>query len=248
MTTLKLILVIVLCLGSAFGTAAVVQSAVSADSSATTAVVTFTTQNDTAGNAIIAVCGMENFNYAVCSSVPTDTEGGPAFVADGTENNSSVAGVIVYHKFSILGGTKDSVTCTFSTAVGQHWCMIVEVSGINALDQVGNTGNGNTFPALTSSSVTTTYANEFIFGAFSAQGNNGNFNSASAGSGYTLILQQGDSLSEYENVSSAASYTATATYSVGSDYWAAWISTYYQAPPPSAMVGPSKLVGPSSLQ
>jgi hypothetical protein len=137
----------------------------------------------------------------------------------------------IYYAPSILAGT-NTVTVTFNQAAASPDIRILEYRGVTTLDVTAGT-SGNS-AAASSGAATTTSANELIFGANTvATGNK------TAGSGFTsrIITSPDSDLAEDEIVTTAGSYTATATLTA-SGPWVMQMATFS-----TAVTAPGNLTG-----
>ena len=129
----------------------------------------------------------------------------------------------IYYATNIVGGT-NTVTVTFSQAATYPDVRILEYRGLGALDvTAGAVGRGTT---SSSGAATTTAPNEMIFGA-----NMVSSYTSAAGSGFTsrVITYIDNDLAEDMIVTSAGSYTATATLGSRGN-WVMQMATFKPAP------------------
>ena len=131
----------------------------------------------------------------------------------------------IYYAANIVGGT-NTVTVTFNQAAVAPDIRILEYRGVTTLDVTAGAKGSST--AANSGSATTTSANELIFGA-----NMVAKTTKSAGSGFTsrIITSPDSDLAEDKVVTTAGSYSATATLG-SSGAWVMQMVTF------SAVSGP----------
>jgi Chitobiase/beta-hexosaminidase C-terminal domain/IPT/TIG domain/Calcineurin-like phosphoesterase len=169
----------------------------------------------------------------------TDTQNNTYTLAVGPTSNTGLRQAIYYAK-NIAGGS-NTVTVRFNQAAVYPDVRILEYRGAdlsNPLDQAGAAvGSGTT---ANSGSVTTTSANELIFGT----GTTGTAFSA-AGSGFTnRMIDLFGNIAEDRTVTSTGSYNASATTS--STVWVMQIVTFRnggQSAPPPMVTGISPVSG-----
>jgi hypothetical protein len=208
-----------------------------------------------AGNTVIVTAGNSSSNVVV-SSV-TDSRGN-VYSVDVTRssNSTSTNTNIISSYISTPLQFGDTITVNFSGQASFLMALASEWSGIaqtGRLDQKATNQGGST--ALTSGTTAmTTQATELLIGSFGGSSNN-NF---SAGAGFTAFNTQfKDNLSstfrdqwqEYQIVSTANTYKATATVSTSTIYAGA-IATYKAATGPvdtTAPTAPANLVTASDV-
>jgi hypothetical protein len=149
----------------------------------------------------------------------TDNRGNTYTLAAGPTTNTGLQQSIYYAK-NIAGGST-TVTVKFNKAASYPDVRILEYSGANTsspLDgKAAAAGSGTT---ANSGAVTTTSANELIFGA----GTTGTQFSA-AGSGFVnRMINVYGNIAEDKTVTSTGSYNATAT--TGSSVWVMQVVTF----------------------
>jgi hypothetical protein len=160
----------------------------------------------------------------------TDSLGNTYTLAIGPTTGTGLTQSIYYAK-NIAAGS-NTVTVTFNQAAAFPDVRILEYSGLdtkNPLDiTAGAAGNGT---AASSGAATTTSANELIFGA----GMTGTVFTA-AGAGFTsrIITTPNTDIAEDEVVSSAGSYSASATGGAGN--WVMQMATFVLASAPTPTV------------
>jgi hypothetical protein len=139
----------------------------------------------------------------------TDSFGSVYTIAFSTDDGQGVEGGIAY-AINVAGGT-EAVTFTLDSDGSTQFFEVYvhEYSGIGALDAA--TGQVGTSPTLESGFVTTTAANDLIFG-YAVTG------SATAGDGFTSRLTFNSNLTEDENLQAPGPVEATAKL-VGGDHW-----------------------------
>jgi hypothetical protein len=169
------------------------------------------------GHLNVVVVGWGDATSSI-SSV-TDTQNNTYTLAVGPTSNTGLRQSIYYAK-NIVGGS-NTVTVTFNQAAAYPDVRILEYAGAdpnNPLDaKAGASGSGT---SANSGSVTTTSANELIFGA-GATGTT----FSSAGSGFvSRIINIFGNIAEDKAVTSIGSYNATATTS--SSVWVMQIVTF----------------------
>ena len=217
---------------SAASTPAFVQARANEVGSGTTNSLAFTTPN-TAGNLIVV--------YAIWSNAGTATvtdSRGNAFVSAaprttwGTNWSSQV-----FVAKNIAGGA-NTVTATFATAINA--CAVIyihEYSGLDKANPVDVTKSATgSASAMSSGAVTTTNATDLIFAGGASKGA-----VTQGGSGYTTRSTAFGNRTEDRNVTTAGSYTATATQN--SNAWVMQLVALRADPgapdtiPPSAPTG-----------
>jgi glucose/arabinose dehydrogenase len=161
-----------------------------------------------AGNLIVV--------YALCSntgSVSLSDSGGNAYASalPRTTWGRSWSSQVFYAK-SVAGGT-NTVTATFATAISSFGIIYIhEYSGVDRVDPLDvSKGAVGTSAAMSSGTVTTTNANDLLFGAGASRGD-----VTQAGSGYTVRSSAFGNMTMDRNVTAAGAYAATATQSSNS--------------------------------
>jgi hypothetical protein len=172
---------------------------------------------EVAGHLNVVVVGWGDTTSSI-SSV-TDNRGNTYTLAAGPTTNTGLQQSIYYAK-NIAGGST-TVTVKFNKAASYPDVRILEYSGANTsspLDgKAAAAGSGTT---ANSGAVTTTSANELIFGA----GTTGTQFSA-AGSGFVnRMINVYGNIAEDKTVTSTGSYNATAT--TGSSVWVMQVVTF----------------------
>jgi len=172
--------------------------------SGTTDSVPFTSANSASDLIVVYVIWSNGTSTASMSDARDNTYNAvsPATKWNGTQWSSQV-----FYAKNISAGS-NTVTATFSSAINQFAVVYIhEYSGmdtINPLD-VSTVATGTT-KAMNSGSVTTTNANDLIFGA-GASSSTVN----ATGTGFTTRSTGSGNRTEDKNVASAGSYSATAT-------------------------------------
>ncbi len=180
----------------------------------------------TAGNTVVVATSSWNGGGTGAVTSVTDNQGNVYTQANGLSVNEPLA--VWYHVGIASSGT---LTVTAHTANNADITLAIhEYSGVGSIDQ-HTTGSG-TGTTSTAGPVTTTSANELIFGAYNNE--TASNLTATAGSGFSLRTSQNDNTAhevlwtEDKTVSSIGSYSADMSFS-GSSTWAAIILTL--APP-----------------
>ena len=190
--------------------------------------------NITTGNSIIVAIRLGD-----ATSVPVVTDTG---LNTYVEDRRQVVGgnrAFIFSAHNISGGIANTVTSTVTGRIAIH-----EYSGLAAsatLDQVNSaTGTGT---SANSGNVTTTQANELLFGAGATSG----IASFFAGTNYTLrekVPATNSRLATEDRiVSTTGTYSASFTFGATED-WACLIATYKA--PAAGVVPPAILTGPLS--
>lgn len=189
-------------------------------SSSTTAAATFTTQNTAAANLYwLAVCWS---NTAVTINGVADTEGNTWTPIGSivTDVPNGFASQLFYAK-NVVGGSKPTVTVTFSAATSNRDLAIAEVSGADTsspLDgSAASLSAGSGTDGLVAATYTTTANGNYLAGATFSAAQSGQ--TLTAGTGYTLrVLDSGHSEmfgTESQIQSTASASTATTFTSSG---------------------------------
>ncbi len=179
-----------------------VQVATNAQSTVSSSAVTFGAST-VAGNLLIACVSWTNTQNF--SSI-ADTQGN-SFTQFGPEvNSSSGEKARCYYAKNIVGGA-DTITFTLAATAGFMEMYIHEVSGVSYTSPFDQSCS-NSMPGggTISCSVTTTAANEILFGY-------NQDNTSSGGSGFTVASTFDGNISEYKVVASAGTYTISTTQS-----------------------------------
>ena len=198
-----------------------VKSATPQSASSSVAVAYTTAQ--AAGNLNIVVVGWNDTTSTV-SSV-TDSRGNTYTMAIGPTTGTGLRQSIYYAK-NIAAGS-NTVTVKFNQAAAYADVRVLEYKGLDTstpLDQTA--GASGTSNAVSSGAVTTTSANELIFGAGMTAGRY-----TAAGTGFTsrIITSPDGDIAEDKVVSSAGSNTAAAPMST-STKWVMQIATFRASP------------------
>ncbi len=176
----------------------------------------------TLGNLNIVAVGWNDTTSTVTGI--TDTRGNTYTLAIGPTTGTGLRQSIYYAK-NIAAGT-NTVTVTFSQAAAFVDVRVLEYSGLdtaNPFDKAaGAVGSGTT---ASSGAVTTTAANELIFGAGMTISK-----FTGAGSGFTsrIITSPDADIAEDRAVTATGSYSATAPNSSSS--WVMQVATFQKAP------------------
>ncbi len=146
----------------------------------------------------------------------------------------------VFYAPNVLGGS-NTVTATFGTAIKSFGIVYLhEYSGLAGASPVDVSASAvGTSAAMSSGAVTTTQANDLLFGAGASAST-----ITKAGTGFTARLRDFDNLTEDRVATTAGSYSATATQS-GS----AWVMQLVAFRVTSGVGAPTKLAfvqGPSN--
>jgi hypothetical protein len=176
----------------------------------------------TLGNLNIVAVGWNDTTSTVTGI--TDTRGNTYTLAIGPTTGTGLRQSIYFAK-NIAAGT-NTVTVTFSQAAAFVDVRVLEYSGLdtaNPLDKTtGAVGSGT---AASSGAVTTTAANELIFGAGMTLAK-----FTGPGSGFTsrIITSPDADIAEDQTVTTTGSYSATAPNS--SSNWVMQVATFQKAP------------------
>ena len=191
--------------------------------------------NNTQGDTIIVGVGWQDTSYNMTIS---DTAGNTYQSAIGPVNcnNYGVRNQIFYaSNIKSSAGTNTVTVSSPSWGGGQIRMTIEEWSGlaaVNALDQTAGSTDTNQGGTMDSGPVTTTNANELLYGLGRAQNDGTN----TAGPGYTLREFDGQRLaSESRIVSAAGTYSATMTAS-DSGWWTMLLATFKAKSAPAQTV------------
>jgi Abnormal spindle-like microcephaly-assoc'd, ASPM-SPD-2-Hydin len=186
---------------------------------ATTTYVSFAS-NNTTGCFIFAAA---DWNASAGVTVSVSDSENDTFVAGVPQTLGNGQNIQTWQAYNCAGGT-NTVIFTYSGVNSRSGTgYIVEFSGVaavSALDQVA-AANG-TGTAVSAGPLTTTSANELLVGFIWGDG-------ASPTSGFTTIDTTNNNTVAYKTVSSAGSYSLTATQP--SNIWDAALATFISAPP-----------------
>jgi unsaturated rhamnogalacturonyl hydrolase len=142
----------------------------------------------TGGNAVILGITYGNANPTITAS---DSQGNAYTQAIKTYDSGHRQGCAIFYAMSIKGGSADSVTVNFSSAVAYLAMGVHEYSGVAtsaALDgTAGNMGSGS---SLSSGAATTTAIGDLIFGC-GVEDSTGQGDTFTAGSGFTKRVDLG---------------------------------------------------------
>ena len=159
---------------------------------------------NTAGNLIVAYVVWTNTGTVTLS----DSKGNSyASVAAPTRWNSNTWSAQVFYARNVSGGA-NTVTATFSNAITSWGILYIhEYSGMNKLSplDVSSSAAGSS-SAMNSGSITTTNANNLIFGAGSSSNT-----VTQAGTGFTTRSTAYGNRTQDRNVTTTGTYNATAT-------------------------------------
>lgn len=158
--------------------------------------------NVTAGNLLVVALGGSALS-AVDFAVLTDTLGN-SFTLAGTygATGDSTYGIAVFYAVAGSSGADTVSFVSHNPSSAFTRCLIHEFSGVTVLDQF-STSSGGTFP-LDSGAMTTTAANEVVFGW--GVSDNG---ITTIGSGFLLGRTQANQTTEYQIVLATGTYHAT---------------------------------------
>ncbi len=179
-----------------------------------------------AGNLNIVVIGWSDTTTTVTSV--SDSQGNNYQLAANYASSSLGMTQSIYYANYIAAASAgaNTVRVTLSASTSYPDLRIAEYNGVNTLDKTSSAGGTST--TANSGAVTTTVANELLFGTNYTYGNTNG-----PGSGYTsrVITNNGD-IAEDAAVSSAGTYSATA--SVTAANWIMQLATFSGggAPPP----------------
>jgi len=227
LSALLLAFVVVLSSRAAFAGISFVQVNSAVPTSTSTISATYNSAQ-VAGDTNIIVIGFGGplSGSSIAVSSVSDTSGNNYQLAVSYANSSVGINQSIYYAANIAAAAAgaNTVTVQLSTSTGYPDLRILEYSGINALDKTAS-GEG-TATTASSGSVTTTHANELLFGACY------NFGTTKGpGSGFTQRVLTGDSdNAEDEIVSSTGTYAATASVSGGKgNNWLIQLATFYSS-------------------
>jgi hypothetical protein len=195
-----------------------------------------TAANHTAGNLIVVhVCWS---GTATLNSVADTASNAYTRVASSKGNNGTTDHVETFHAKNITGNASNVVTPTFSAASTFRRVIVHQYSGEDTTAPADVAGSGNVLAAasITSSSFTTTVADEVISAAMSSSGNDAG---VAAGTSFTLRISAlgTDTHSEDRIVSATGAYTASFTWATNQDAWVT-VATFKQAGGAAAAVIP----------
>lgn len=185
----------------------------------------------TAGNFVVVAVRWAILGSAVTLSSITDTAGNTYTLATTYFSGSAADAVTIGYAANILGNASNVLTANFSNAGASYRgilaCQFSGVATASPLDVLisGATGTNN---APTSSSFTTTNANDLIFIALDQGALGGNY---TAGSGYTLSGKSVDVALDiqWKTVSSIQTGVTAASSSTSSSMWLVYGATFKAA-------------------
>jgi hypothetical protein len=186
------------------------------DASATT--IPATAANHTTGNLIVVHV---NWSTNTTLNSVADTAGNTyTRVASSKGNNGTTDHTETFYAANIAGNASNVVTPTFSAGSTFRRIIVHQYSGADTTAPADVAGSGNVLAAasLTSSSFTTTVADEVISAAMGSAGLDSN---VSAGTNFTrrVAALGTDSHSEDRIVSATGAYTASFTWATNQDAW-----------------------------
>src|SRR6266567_72668 len=187
----------------------------------------------TAGNMNVVAIGWDS-SFITLKTL-TDSKGNSYKLAVSYVDSTGITQAIYYAPNIVAAAAgANRVTATLSASTDWPDLRILEYSGVNRLDKTAS-AKGTTTTA-SSGSVTTTQADELLFGAVYTYGTTNG-----PGSGYTSRVETGDSdLAEDEVVFTTGLYTAKA--SMDGQEWVAQLATFY-----SSGTGGTTLPAPTGL-
>src|SRR5207253_2828678 len=187
----------------------------------------------TAGNMNVVAIGWDS-SFITLKTL-TDSKGNSYKLAVSYVDSTGITQAIYYAPNIVAAAAgANRVTATLSASTDWPDLRILEYSGVNTLDKTAS-AKGTTTTA-SSGSVTTTQADELLFGAVYTYGTTNG-----PGSGYTSRVETGDSdLAEDEVVFTTGLYTAKA--SMDGQEWVAQLATFY-----SSGTGGTTLPAPTRL-
>src|SRR6266513_1988056 len=187
----------------------------------------------TAGNMNVVAIGWDSFSITLKSL--TDSRGNSYKLAVSYVDSTGIPQAIYYAPNIVAAAAgANTVTATLSASTDWPDLRILEYSGVNTLDKTAS-AKGTTTTA-SSGSVTTTQADELLFGAVFTYGTTNG-----PGSGYTSRVVTADSdLAEDEVVFTTGLYSAKA--SMDGQEWVAQLATFY-----SSGTGGTTLPAPTGL-
>ncbi len=177
----------------------------------------------TAGNLNIVAVGWNDTTSTV--NTVTDTRGNTYTLAIGPTSGTGVRQSIYYAR-NIAGGS-NTVTVSFNQAATFADVRVFEYSGLDTANPLDVTaGAAGTSASANSGSVTTTAANELIFGAGTTGGSFNN--TGSPGFVVRVLTYPNADIGEDKTVSSTGSYNAVATL-FNSAAWVMQVATFRTA-------------------
>src|SRR5438876_618335 len=187
----------------------------------------------TAGNMNVVAIGWDS-SFITLKTL-TDSKGNSYKLAVSYVDSTGITQAIYYAPNVVAAAAgANRITATLSASTDWPDLRILEYSGVNTLDKTAS-AKGTTTTA-SSGSVTTTQADELLFGAVYTYGTTNG-----PGSGYTSRVVTGDSdLAEDEVVFTTGLYTAKA--SMDGQEWVAQLATFY-----SSGTGGTTLPAPTGL-
>src|SRR6266566_2446452 len=187
----------------------------------------------TAGNMNVVAIGWDS-SFITLKTL-TDSKGNSYKLAVSYVDSTGITQAIYYAPNIVAAAAgANRVTATLSASTDWPDLRILEYSGVNTLNKTAS-AKGTTTTA-SSGSVTTTQADELLFGAVYTYGTTNG-----PGSGYTSRVVTGDSdLAEDEVVFTTGLYTAKA--SMDGQEWVAQLATFY-----SSGTGGTTLPAPTGL-
>ena len=190
----------------------------------------------TAGNTNIVVIGWSNATSNITSV--TDSAGNTYKLAVPTARGNGLSQAIYYapNIKATAPGTNNTVTATFNTATPYVDVRALEYSGLdpNTPFDVGTSASG-TGASANSGTVTTTSANELIFGAGTTSGG-----FTTPGTNFTtrIITNPDADIAADRFVTSTGTYNATAQDRYSSANWVMQVATFKTATAPSGDTTP----------
>ena len=172
----------------------------------------------TAGNMNVVAIGWDS-SFITLKTL-TDSKGNSYKLAVSYVDSTGITQAIYYAPNVVAAAAgANRITATLSASTDWPDLRILEYSGVNTLDKTASAKGTTT--AAGSGSVTTTQANELLFGAMYTYGTTNG-----PGSGYTSRVVTGDSdLAEDEVVFATGLYSAKA--SMNGQEWVAQLATFY---------------------
>ena len=172
----------------------------------------------TAGNMNVVAIGWDS-SFITLKTL-TDSKGNSYKLAVSYVDSTGITQAIYYAPNVVAAAAgANRITATLSASTDWPDLRILEYSGVNTLDKTASAKGTSTTAG--SGSVTTTQANELLFGAMYTYGTTNG-----PGSGYTSRVVTGDSdLAEDEVVFATGLYSAKA--SMNGQEWVAQLATFY---------------------
>src|SRR2546429_3245665 len=172
----------------------------------------------TAGNMNVVAIGWDS-SFITLKTL-TDSKGNSYKLAVSYVDSTGITQATYYAPNVVAAAAgANRITATLSASTDWPDLRILEYSGVNTLDKTASAKGTTT--AAGSGSVTTTQANELLFGAMYTYGTTNG-----PGSGYTSRVVTGDSdLAEDEVVFATGLYSAKA--SMNGQEWVAQLATFY---------------------